>query len=297
MLEPQETSYFSEPAAILDPRLFKSNKIQPMVRSAVMQLLFNHLDKYYTSGNAWAHVWLAGSGVSFQWAAHRDPGDLDCLIGVDYRSFRSSNTQFMGLSDKEISQMLNEGFREELHPISGEFLGSFELTFYVNVRSNILDIKPYAAYSLTDDTWTVAPGTLRVDVSPTWNSAIENDRLQAIDILTKYQSAKTKYEQASNEAIKANARSEMRIAMVQGAGLYNSVHNGRSSAFSPAGEGYGDFANYRWQAGKQSGVIQALRSLKSEMDAQDDALNKQTYGVDLPDASTLIRRAATRRFI
>lgn len=297
MLEPQETSYFSEPAAILDPRLFKSNKIQPMVRSAVMQLLFNHLDKYYTSGNAWAHVWLAGSGVSFQWAAHRDPGDLDCLIGVDYRSFRSSNTQFMGLSDKEISQMLNEGFREELHPISGEFLGSFELTFYVNVRSNILDIKPYAAYSLTDDTWTVAPGTLRVDVSPTWNSAIENDRLQAIDILTKYQSAKTKYEQASNDAIKANARSEMRIAMVQGAGLYNSVHNGRSSAFSPAGEGYGDFANYRWQAGKQSGVIQALRSLKSEMDAQDDALNKQTYGVDLPDASTLIRRAATRRFI
>jgi hypothetical protein len=297
MLEPQETSYFSEPAAILDPRLFKSNKIQPMVRSAVMQLLFNHLDKYYTSGNAWAHVWLAGSGVSFQWAAHRDPGDLDCLIGVDYRSFRSSNTQFMGLSDKEISQMLNEGFREELHPISGEFLGSFELTFYVNVRSNILDIKPYAAYSLTDDTWTVAPGTLRVDVSPTWNSAIENDRLQAIDILTKYQSAKTKYEQASNDAIKANARSEMRIAMVQGAGLYSSVHNGRSSAFSPAGEGYGDFANYRWQAGKQSGVIQALRSLKSEMDAQDDALNKQTYGVDLPDASTLIRRAATRRFI
>jgi len=297
MLEPRETSYFSEPATILDPRLFKSNKIQPMVRSAVLQLLFNHLDKYYTSGSAWAHVWLAGSGVSYQWAAHRDPGDLDCLIGIDYRSFRSSNTEFTGLSDKEIAQMLNEGFRKELHPVTGSFLGSFELTFYVNVRSNILDIKPYAAYSLTDDTWTVNPAPLRIDINPTWISAIESDRIQAIDILTKYQNAKTKHEQASNEAIKANARSEMRIAMVQGVGLYESVHQGRSSAFSPTGAGYADFSNYRWQAGKQSGVIQALRSLKDEMDAQDEELNKKTYGVDLPDASTLIRRAATRRFI
>jgi len=297
MLEPKETSYFSEPATILDPRLFKSNKIQPMVRSAVLQLLFNHLDKNYTAGSAWAHVWLAGSAVSYQWASHRDPADLDCLIGIDYRSFRQSNNRFAGLSDKEIAQTLNEGFREELHPITGEFLGSFELTFYVNVRSNIVDIKPYAAYSLTDDNWTVVPEALRIQVSPVWNSTIEGDRIQAIDILTKYQTAKTKYEQASNDAIKANARSEMRIAMVQASGLYDSVHQGRSNAFSPTGEGYSDFANYRWQAGKQSGVIQALRSLKEEMDAQDEALNKKTYGVDLPDASTLIRRAATRRFI
>lgn len=297
MLEPTETSYFSEPATILDPRLFRSNKIQPMVRSAVLQLLFNHLDKSYTSGSAWSHVWLAGSGVSYQWAAHRDPGDLDCLIGIDYRSFRSSNTQFTGLSDKEISQMLNEGFREELHPITGEFLGSFELTFYVNVRSNIVDIKPYAAYSLTDDSWTVVPENLRLDISPTWNSAIEGDRVQAIDILTRYQNAKDRYEQVGNDALRANARSEMRVAMAQGAGLYESVHQGRSSAFSPSGEGYSDFANYRWQAGKQSGVIQALRALKTEMDAEDEALNKKTYGVDLPSAGTLIRRAATRRSI
>jgi len=297
MLEPKDTSYFSEPASVLDPRLFKSNKIQPSIRAAVLQLLFNHLDKYYTSSNAWAHVWLAGSGVSYQWAAHRDPGDLDCLIGVDYKKFREANNQFAGLSDKEIAQTLNEGFREELHPITNEFLGSFELTFYVNVRSNIVDIKPYAAYSLTDDDWTVAPAALRIEVSSAWNKSIESDRIQAIDILTKYKNAKTKYEQAGNEALRANARSEMRIAMAQGVALYDSVHQGRSSAFSPSGEGYSDFANYRWQAGKQSGVIQALRSLKDEMDIQDAELNKKLYGVDLPDASTIIRRAATRRFI
>jgi hypothetical protein len=297
MLNPKNTSYFSEPSAVLDPRLFKSDKVQPSVRSAVLQLLFNHLDKYYTSSNAWAHVWLAGSGVSYNWAAHRDPGDLDCLIGIDYKRFREANNQFTGLSDKEIASTLNEGFRAELHPITNEFLGSFELTFYVNVHSNIVDIKPYAAYSLTDDDWTVAPAPLKVEASSAWKNATENDRIQAIDILTKYQNAKTKYEQVNNEALKANARSEMRIAMAQGIALYDSVHQGRSSAFSPSGEGYSDFANYRWQAGKQSGVIQALRSLKDEMDTQDAALNQSLYGVDLPDASTLIRRAATRRTI
>jgi hypothetical protein len=297
VLEPSETSYFSEPSATLDPRLFKGTKLNPTVRSAVLQLLFNYLDSEYTGANAWSQVWLAGSGVSHHWAAHRDPGDLDCLIGIDYRSFRASNNKFAGLSDQEIASTLNEGFREKLHPITDRFLGAFELTFYVNVRSNIVDIKPYAAYSLTNDDWTVEPEPLRIQVSNAWTNASESDRIQAIDILTKYQNAKTKYEQASNDAIKANARSEMRIAMSQGVALYESVHTARSYAFSPSGEGYSDFANYRWQAGKQSGVIQALRSLKDEMDAQDEALNRKTYGVDLPDADTLIRRAATRRFI
>ena len=297
MLEQNETSYFSKPSAILDPRLFRNDKIQPMVRSAVLQLLFNHLNAYYTGGESWSQVWLAGSGVSHQWAAHRDPGDLDCLIGIDYRRFRESNTRFTGLSDKEISQMLNEGFRDELHPFTGNFLGSFELTFYVNVHSNIVEIKPYAAYSLTNDDWTVAPEPIELDIPATWKRATESDRLQAISILTNYRNAQSKYESASNDAVKANARSEMRMAMSQGIALYESVHEGRSNAFSPSGEGYSDFYNYRWQAGKQSGVIQGLRALKDEMNAQDEALNKKTYGVDLPDANTLIRRAATRRTV
>jgi hypothetical protein len=294
MLEPAETSYFSKPSVGLDPRLFRNGNFQGSVRSAILQLLFNHLNARYTGAESWSHVWLAGSGVSYQWAAHRDPGDLDCLIGIDYPRFRASNTRLSGLSDQEIASTLNEEFREELHPITGEFLGAFELTFYVNVRSNIVDIKPYAAYSLTDDTWTVTPSMETVEANPAWLNAIENDRLMAIDILSKYVNAKTKYEQASNEGIKANARSEMRMAMSQGISLYDSVHSERSNAFSPAGEGYSDFSNYRWQAGKQSGVIQSLRRLKDEMDAEDEALNKSKYGVDLPDANTLIRRAATR---
>lgn len=294
MLEPAETSYFSKPSVGLDPRLFKNGNFKGSVRSAILQLLFNHLNARYTGAEAWSHVWLAGSGVSYQWAAHRNPGDLDCLIGINYPSFRSSNTRFTGLSDQEIASMLNEEFREYLHPITNRFLGSFELTFYVNVRSNIVDIKPYAAYSLTNDDWTVSPTFETIEISPDWSAKAESDRQFAISVLSKYIAAKNKYEQATNEAVKANARSEMRMAMSQGVSFYESIHSERSNAFGPAGEGYSDFANYRWQAGKQSGAIQGLRSLKEEMDAQDEALNKSRYGVDLPDASTLIRRAATR---
>jgi len=294
MLEPTETSYFNKPSVGLDPRLFRDGNLQGSVRSAVLQLLFNNLNGKYIGAESWSHVWLAGSGVSYQWAANRDPGDLDCLIGIDYPRFRQSNTRFIGLSNSEIASMLNENFREDLHPITDRFLGTFELTFYVNVRSDIKEIKPYAAYSVTDDDWTVAPNMDAVQSNPAWLNAVENDRLAAISILSKYVTAKNKYEQASNDAIKANARSEMRMAMSQGSTLYESVHSARSEAFSPAGEGYSDFSNYRWQAGKQSGVIQSLRSLKKEMDAEDEALNKSKYGVDLPDANTLIRRAATR---
>jgi hypothetical protein len=259
-----------------------------------LQLLFNHLNSKYTGAESWSHVWLAGSGVSYQWAANRDPGDLDCLIGIDYPRFRQSNIRFIGLSNQEVASTLNEEFREDLHPITNRFLGTFELTFYVNVRNNIVDIKPYAAYSITDDTWTVTPNMDAVESNPAWLNAVENDRLAAISILSKYVTAKNKYEQASNDAIKANARSEMRMAMSQGITLYDSLHSERSTAFSPSGEGYSDFANYRWQSGKQSGVIQSLRSLKEEMDAEDESLNTSKYGVDLPDANTLIRRAATR---
>ncbi|CAB4129678.1 hypothetical protein UFOVP115_84 [uncultured Caudovirales phage] len=295
MLEQSETSYFSEPSASLDPRLFRDDKMQSSVRSAILQLLFNHLNQNYTGGEAWSRVWLAGSGVSYQWAAHRDPGDLDCLVVVDYRRFRESNNRYAGLSDKEIADMLNEGIRHELHPITTRFLDSFELTFYAITSPDITDIKPYAAYSLTDDDWTVAPEQKPLVVPMGWKNYSDSDRIQTIKVLTNYKNAKDKYEAASNEAIKANARSEMRMAMAQAVAMYEGIHSDRSNAFSATGEGYSDFANYRWQAGKQSGVIQGLRAIKDEMDAEDEALQKSTYGVDLPDANTLIRRAATYR--
>lgn len=295
MLEPAETSYFSAPSAGLDPRLFKNGKLDSTVRNAILQLLSNYFDSRFVGSNAWSYSWLAGSGVSYQWAANREPGDLDCLVVIDFTRFRQSNTQFAGLSDKEIADDINEDIRANLHPLSAMFMGTFELTFYVITEPSILNIKPYAAYSVTDDRWEVTPSLEGAPVNPTWDKAIERDRTMAIDIATRYLNAKEQYETATNDAVKTNARSQMTVAMSQGVQMYNSIHSERSMAFSTSGQGYNDFYNYRWQANKRSGVIQALRGIVKEMESRQEEFNKKTYGVDLPSTSTLIRRAATSR--
>jgi hypothetical protein len=280
----------------LDPRLFRNGKLDTSIRQAVLQLVLNQLNTRYTAPEAWSRTWIAGSGVSYQWAAQRDPGDLDCLIGVDFPRFRQSNTKFVGLSDKEIAEMMNEEFRNELHPRTELFLGAFELTFYVNAgASDIRSIKPYAAYSVTDDLWTVPPSPMTPETDPAWEAATERDRLGAIDILTRYISAKNLYDSATNEAVKANARSQMRVAMTQGVTLYDSLHEERSDAFSPGGSGYADYSNYRWQAGKRSGVVQSMRDIKKQMQSDDEEFAQKYYGGPVTDAQTLIRRAATAR--
>ena len=171
-VEPSETSYFSNPQAGLDPRLFRDNQMVGSVRDGILRILFEHLRNNYYNPEAYIHAWLAGSGVSFQWAANRSPADLDCLVGVDYVRFRQSNTKYAGFSDREIADMFNENFREDLHPQTEEFMGSFELTFYVNVQTDIRNIKPYAAYSLTDDDWTVEPQNLTVTVGRDWERKV-----------------------------------------------------------------------------------------------------------------------------
>jgi len=297
VLTPSETSYFSTPAAGLDPRLFRNGKLDSSVRSAVLQLLLNHLNSRYTAAEGWSKAWLAGSGVSYQWAAQREPGDLDCLVGVNFPRFREANTVFAGLSDKEIAAMMNEEFREFLQPRTELFRGAFELTFYVNpTATDIRVIKPYAAYSVTDDNWTVPPSPVTPEVDPAWEAATERDRMGAIDVLTRYISAKTLFESATNEAVRANARAAMRTAMSQGITLYDSIHNERSKAFSPEGSGYADYTNYRWQAGKRSGVVQALRGIKKKLEAETAEFAQKTYGTaEFPDTQTLVRRAATAR--
>ena len=294
MLQPAETSYFSTPAAGLDPRLFQNGKLRPNVRSAILRILTGHVDRKFTGSSGWMHVWLAGSGVSYQWSAQRDPGDLDCLVGVDFVQFREANPSYRGLSDREISKLFNEGFYKELQPSVERFLGSFELTFYVNVKSNILDMKPYAAYSLTEDAWTVAPAAAAPQVNPQWEVNVDKDRVNAINIMSKYLTAKNRFEQATNDAVKANARSEMRISQAQAINLYNEIHELRGEAFTETGEGYTDYNNYRWQAGKRTGVVQALRHIKEAAEQEAEELARKTYGVELPESDVLVRRAATQ---
>ena len=294
-VEPSETSYFSAPGAGLDPRLFINGKLVPSVRGSVLRILLDHLKKHYQSPESFITVWLAGSAVSYQWTAARTPADLDCLIGINYLQFRQSNQAYKALSDAQIASMFNEGFREELHPNTKSFMDAFELTFYVNVRSDIRSIKPYAAYSLTHDDWTVQPEVKAPPKNKAWEQRIARDTNMTTEILSRYSEALDKISQATTDSARRNAEATLKLAVEQGAALFDEIHKGRSYAFSPSGQGYSDIYNYRWQAGKQTGTVQALRKLKDISVKGRKSFEESTYGMALPDASTLVRRALGAR--
>lgn len=294
-LEPSETSYFSAPGAGLDPRLFRNGKIIPAIRSAVLRILFEHLNNHYYNPEAYCTVWLAGSGVSYQWTAARNPGDLDCLIGINYLLFRQANPQYKALSDQQIADMFNADFKDDLHPLTKNFLDAYELTFFVNVKTDIRQIKPYAAYSLTHDDWTVMPDVKAPPKNKMWEQRVAKDTSMTTAILSRYSEAFDRLGTATTDTARRNAEAALLLAVQQGAALFDEIHKGRASAFSPSGLGYTDVANYRWQAGKAVGTIQALRKLKDISTKSKKEFESQTYGMELPNVNTLIRRALGAR--
>jgi hypothetical protein len=290
-----ETSYFSAPSTTLDPTLFQGRQLQSWVRQGILALLQGFLDRKYLHADLWTHPWLAGSGVSYQWSAARQPADLDCLVGVNFIQFRKANPAYTGLSDKEIASQLNEDFRAELQPQTENWHG-YELTFYVNpTATDIRSIKPYAAYDLKYDEWTVTPAQTTPPVKPEWQNVAHGDAMMTNQIMTRFTAANNDLSVSTNTASRRNAETRLWSAGAQANALFDEIHNNRALAFSSTGEGYGDFNNYRWQAGKSTGAIQALRTIKEHMKGMLQEKNSSTYGVELPDSATLIRRAALQR--
>src|SRR4051812_3164156 len=97
-LWPGQSGYFSTPSDRLDPNLFTGDVIKPEVRHHILSVFFNYMSKYHNARN-WCTVWLAGSGISYQWDADRGNGDLDVLIGVDWVKFYTANPDYHGLSE------------------------------------------------------------------------------------------------------------------------------------------------------------------------------------------------------
>ena len=295
LIQGSATSYFSEPEENLDPKLFEGTHVKKWARNGILQLLQDFLKEVYRHPELWSHVWLAGSGVSYQWSASREPKDLDVLVGIDYIQFRKANPEFMGMSDLEISKMLNEEFRSELQPDTENWNG-YEVTFYVNPgATDIRTINPYAAYDLTYDEWTVTPPKEGISTKPAWEAAAQRDLSMASDIVMRYSKADTDMKAAPNDAARRDAESRLHAALMQGDALFQDIHEGRKQAFRSTGGGYADFHNYRWQAGKKYGTIPALRKMSEYWTAYKAQQTQETYGIELPDTQTLIRRAAMYR--
>lgn len=294
-VEPSDTSYFSAPVSGLDPRLFRNGKVIPSIRASILRILFTHLKLRYVNPEAYVQVWLAGSAVSYQWSAARKPADLDCLIGVNYLMFRQANLELRGLSDKQIAQTLNEGFSSDLNSKNTNFMDAYELTFYVNVQSDIRTIKPYAAYSLTNDDWTVAPEVKGAPTNKMWERKVAQDTSLATEILSRYSEALSNIGAATTDVARRNAEAALKLAVEQGAALFEDIHQGRKYAFSQSGLGYSDVHNYRWQAGKAAGTVQALKALKEIEKQSKKIFEAATYGQELPTADTLVRRALSNK--
>ena len=285
------TSYWSAPSAGLDPTLFVGTHVKPWVRNAILALVSDHFIRSYQSHD-WYTVWLAGSGVSYAWAADRHPGDLDCLIGVDFVRLRETNPSMRAFSDPEITDRMNVALHDDLASSTEDWNG-YELTFYVNRgATDIRAINPYAAYNLTTDEWTVEPDPAQQAPSnPSWDLQAQQDLGMAQNLVQRYSRALTALQAATNPAHRRNAEEVLHHTLEAASGMYEEIHSNRKWAFAPTGAGYADFHNYRWQAGKRTGAVPALRALHDyHRDAVEQG-NAGTYGVEMPTADLLIARA------
>lgn len=249
------SGYFSQPTPDLDPKLFDpgTSHLRDDVRQHTVSLLQRAWSGRYNGSEHWATIWFAGSGVSHQWSAARDPGDLDTLIGVDFDRFRAMNPGYQGMPDADIADMMNVEFRTGLDAATANWQG-FEQTWYVNATgTDIRNISPYAAYDVTHDRWTVEPIQLPQDWDPTqafprtyWD-AVNAEHQEAVEAIERYNTNMTEYGRR-HDAMYAKS-------------LFDRIHTERHLAFSRSGGGYKDYYNFRWQVHKKRGVVQALKQI------------------------------------
>lgn len=297
---PGASGYFSAPQANLDPRLFDGEHLKPAIRNTLLHVLYSTWSGRYRNPKAWSTAWLAGSGISYQWAANRGNGDLDVLIGVDFAEFYYYNPDYRGHPEDEMADIFNRELKEVLWPQMANWNG-FEVTFYVNPHSqDIRNLHPYAAYSLTDDSWTVHPPHLPQDprslYGPDYWKAVEGEKEQALSLISRYRELA---EQAAGMQYNSpgwrNVATQQSLVVGQARSMFDDIHLGRRNAFSPTGKGYGDYYNFRWQAHKEAGTMQALASLAKLHQQAHEAASAEAYGGPIDDARTALVKAAMHR--
>jgi len=281
------------PASTLDPELFTGDRLKTGIRLDLLQTLNGFFTTQYRNHEQWLRAWIAGSGVSYRWHAAHDMKDLDVLLGVDFVGFRNANPGFRQMSNTEIASHLNDEMRQGLWPYTAVWHDQYEVTWYVNPGSwDITAIKPYAAYDLLQDGWTVPPNADAPRVEPEWEIAAGMYHKRATTVVDRYSQSLTELQNATNPAARVNAERNFNMSVDQAVNLFETVHSGRKTAFSGTGEGYDDWGNYLWQMGKKAGWIPALRQIKDYHQRATQSGHVQTYGVEMPDTDTLIRRAA-----
>jgi hypothetical protein len=297
------SGYFSAPQRGLDPHIFDGDHIKSDVRDHILGVLHTYMDARYHGVRKWLAAWLAGSGISFQWAGDRGNGDLDVLFGVDFPLFYEMNPTYVGISEDEFADLLNGDLKKNLWPRTAttDFHGqTYEVTYYLNpgtTSHSIAAINPYAAYNLTHDRWDIRPPELPANprslYSKEWWTAVDTERDQAHWLVNRHKQLRADIAGAvPNSPAWHNALNSEKAVVSQAKALFDDIHLGRRQAFGPGGTGYGDYYNFRWQAHKESGTVQALNTLATADVEARKAQETDLYGAPLDDAATALAKAA-----
>lgn len=140
----------------------------------------------------------------------------------------------------------SNGWTAESPPPAPEgwvYIGPFDNTFFINPHSyDIRDIRPYAAYDVTNNRWAVKPPHL-----PEWNTksfpegkGLEREIRGILDMAKGILAMPEPYRTQNGKA------------------LWEFVHSNRSDAFGPQGEGWYDPRNVIEKALDQAGLMQQL---------------------------------------
>jgi len=286
---PGHSGYFSTPDSGLDPNLFNGDVLKPEVGQLIRDLFYNYMDSRYREARSWSRLWLAGSGISYQWAADRGNGDLDVMVGIDPVDFRRTNPTMAGLSDVELADYINADLRQHLWPATAATtIGRkvYEVTYFWNPGvgadpGDVRAINPYAAYDIIDNSWVVRPPKLpanpRTLYPAEWWQRIDAEAQLARQIIDRYNAAR--HEAATLTGPRQiNALTQMRLAAAQALALWDDIHTGRKAAFGPGGAGYGDWNNFRWQAFKDNGLGPALAEIAKVARSGQEATEAALYG-------------------
>lgn len=297
------SAYFTAAEPGLDPALFSGDMLKPEIRDYVL----GHLGEFFAGEGIkpgpWLHAWLAGSGASYQWKASRGNGDLDILLGIGTGQLSAQNPAFASASRTQLAADINEQMKLHLWPATAaaHFGDSvYEVTYYWNpeVNSDITVIRPYAAWNLGTSRWDIRPDPQPVTGFPQdWRTRANEDTARVASLHREWAQHLADVQLLPAAAPgRSNAEAGYRRVTAELRSIWDVLHDGRRSAFTRDGAGWGDWHNYRWQAAKASGTAALLRDVittDSHRTAENDTM---LYGAPIEPAEIVLRRAASARW-
>lgn len=299
------SGYLSAPEATLDPHLFNGDLLKGSVRHA----LISPLNRYLTgelgldSVTSWIRIWLAGSGITYQWDADRGNGDLDVLLGMSRARFDKTNPEYAAEGDDDLAGWLNGQLKANLWPQTSslEFGDqTYAVTYFYSpgAGTDIRHIHPYAAIDVMSGTWVVRPPKLPHDPAQLypqeWFESANQDFKTAGQLANRYRQHLGELGPPGTPG-HVNAGARLNLVAAQAQAMFDDIHRGRQVAFQGGGQGYMDQHNFRWQMAKASGTIKALKEITGVRSRAEEQSEQELYGAKLEPAAELTRRAVAQQ--